>query len=155
MSARLATMCAVAGLLVVAAACSDDSSVSTAPKATTTSSSTTTTAPPPVTAATTPATTSVTVGIICSSAEDAAKATVAAWTANDRAAAGRCANQAVVDELFKASGVGNTWMFQGCDRSDPGVPSCAYSYDGGGAFFKIEGTEANGWKATSVSYVAD
>jgi hypothetical protein len=143
-----AVLCAVA---LVGAACSgsDDSADKTG-SSTTRSSTTATVAPPTV-----PDTTSVTVGIICTTPEDAVQGIVAAWGADDRAAAGRCASPAVIDRLFQTSGVGNSWFFQGCDSADPGVPICAFSYEGGAAFFTVEGTEAAGWKATKLEFLAD
>ena len=104
---------------------------------------------------TTADTTSVTVGIICSTAEDASQSLVDAWGSGDEAAARRCATGEVVDELFTTDGAGNTWMAQGCDRTDPGVPVCAYSYEGGAAFLTVEGTEAEGWKVTKLGFMAD
>ena len=143
-----AVLCAVA---LVGAACSgSDDSDSTAGPSTTRSSTTTTVVPPTV-----PDTTSVTIGIICTTPEDAVQGIVAAWGADDRAAAGRCASTGVIDRLFQASGVGNSWLFQGCDRSDPGLPICAFSYEGGAAFFTAEGTESSGWKATKLEFLAD
>lgn len=134
-------------LAVVATACGGDDGSS---ETTDTSITTSTTA-----VDTPPDTTSVTVGIICSTAEEAAESTVEAWGADDQAAAARCATDAVVDVLFRTSGVGNSWFFQGCDRADPGVPICAFSYEGGAAFFTVEGTEAAGWKATKLEFLAD
>jgi hypothetical protein len=107
------------------------------------------------TSSTTQDTTPVTIGIICSTAEDAASTLVDAWGADDQAAASRCATDDVVTELFQVSGAGNTWIDQGCDRTDPGVPVCAYSYEGGAAFLTVEGSEATGWKVTSLRYQAD
>ena len=104
---------------------------------------------------TTQDTTSVTVGIICSTAEDASQTLVDAWGSGDEAAAKRCATDEVVGELFVTDGAGNTWQSQGCDRTDPGVPVCAYSYEGGAAFLTVEGTEAEGWKVTGLSFTAD
>ena len=100
-------------------------------------------------------TTSVTVGIICTTPEDAVSTVVQAWGVDDRAAAERCAVDAVVNRLFQASGVGNTWIDQGCDRSDPSAPKCAYSYEGGAAFLTTEGSDADGWKVTRLEYLAD
>ena len=105
-------------------------------------------------ASTVPDTTAVTTGEICTTPKAAAMAIVAAWGMNDLPAARRCAAAAVTDRLFQASGVGNGWTFQGCDATDPGVPVCAYSYKGGGAFLTMEGTEAVGWKATKLAYIA-
>ncbi|MCJ7438905.1 MAG: hypothetical protein MUP97_14235 [Acidimicrobiia bacterium] len=144
-----AAVCAVA---LVGAACSgSDDSDGTTGSSTTRSSTTTTT----FGASTIPDTTPATVGIICTTPEDAVQGIVAAWGANDRAAASRCATIPVIDRLFQVSGVGNSWLFQGCDRSDPGVPVCAFSYEGGAAFFTMEGTEAAGWKATKLEFLAD
>lgn len=107
------------------------------------------------TTTTTSGSTPVTVGIICTTPEDAAKSVVSAWGANDRAAADRCASPGALDDLFKASGAGNTWMFQDCGGPDPGVPTCQFSYEGGAANFKMAGTEAAGWKVDVVTFVAD
>ena len=104
---------------------------------------------------TTGATTTVTVGIICTTPEDAAKNVVNAWEADDRPAAARCASQAALDELFKASGAGASWTFQDCGGPDPGVPTCQFSYEGGAANFKMTGADATGWKVDEVSYIAD
>jgi hypothetical protein len=104
---------------------------------------------------TTAATTPVTVGIVCTTPEDAAQSVVSAWEASDRAAAARCASQAALDNLFKASGAGATWTFQQCGGPDPGVPTCQFSYEGGAANFMMTGTEASGWKVDSITYVAD
>jgi hypothetical protein len=104
---------------------------------------------------TTEDTTSVTVGIICRTAPDASSALVAAWTSGDRAAAARCATDSVVNQLFETNGAGNTWTSQGCDTTDPNAPVCAYSYEGGGAFFTVEGSDAAGWKVTMLEFVAD
>ena len=143
-----AAACAVA---LVAAACSgSDDSNSTGGPSTTRASTATTVVPPTV-----PDTTSETVGIFCTTPEDAAQGIVAAWGADDRAAASRCASAAVIDRLFQTSGAGNSWLFQGCDRSDPGLPICAFSYEGGAAFFTAEGTESSGWKATKLEFLAD
>jgi hypothetical protein len=99
--------------------------------------------------------TTVTVGIICTTAEDASTSFVNAWLAGDPAAAKRCATDDAVATLFARSGAGAQYTFQGCDRTDPGVPICSYSYEGGAAQLKVEGTEAAGWKVTAVSYIAD
>jgi hypothetical protein len=140
----------LAGLLLVAAVaagCSDDSSTS--------NGGTTSTRVTEPSSSTTGDTTPVTVGIICTTAEDAAENLVSAWGSGEEAAAKRCATDAVVDELFVTDGAGNTWMSQGCDRTDPGIPVCAYSYEGGAAFLTIEGTEAEGWKVTGLRFQAD
>jgi hypothetical protein len=144
----LATVVCAVALMGAACGGSDDSDSSD--RSSTTGSSTTTPVPPTV-----PDTTSVTVGIICTTPEDAVQGIVAAWGADDRAGASRCASTAVIDQLFRSSGVGNSWFFQGCDRADPGVPVCAFSYEGGAAFFTMEGTEAAGWKATRLDFLAD
>jgi hypothetical protein len=138
---------AVVGL----AACSDDDGSSNAADDTTTRATDVSTTAPTTTAPTT----GVTVGIICTSPEDAAASLVSAWSADDRTAALRCASEGVVNQLFQTSGAGNTWMDQGCDTSDPSAPVCAYSYEGGAAFLTTTGSDADGWKVTELRYVAD
>jgi len=139
-----------AGLVLVAvvglAACGGDDSPRTAE---------TTTRGTDASTSTTEDTTSVTVGIICTTAKDASATLVRAWGADDRAAGQRCATDAVVNELFQASGAGNTWIDQGCDRTDPAIPVCAYSYEGGAAFLTVEGSGAEGWRVTKLEFVAD
>jgi hypothetical protein len=149
---RLARLAALVLVAVTIAACgNDDSSSSTAEDTTTRATDVSTTTTP----STTDATTGVTVGIICSSPEDAASSLVNAWSTDDRTAALRCASDAVVNRLFRASGAGNTWMDQGCDTSDPSAPVCAYSYEGGAAFLTTTGSDADGWQVTELRYVAD
>lgn len=145
MRARASLAAVAVAVTLAAAACDGDDS----------SQSSTTTRPTSGSTSTTEDTTSVTVGIICTTAEDAASSLVSAWTAGDEAAARRCATDAVVDQLFEVSGAGNTWIWQGCDRTDPGIPVCAYSYEGGAAFLTVEGTEAEGWKVTGLEFRAD
>jgi hypothetical protein len=134
------------------AACSDDGSQSADVTTTRGSEASTSTS---TSTSTTDDTSSVTVGIICTSPEDAASALVSAWTAGDRAAARRCATDAVVDELFTTNGAGNTWTDQGCDKTDPAAPVCAYSYEGGAAFLTTGGSDAGGWKVTKLRFLAD
>jgi len=118
-----------------------------------TTGTTVTTLPPPTTAAGDD--TSVTVGIICTTPEDASMSFVDAWIAGDEAAAKRCATDGAAATLFETSGSGAQWTFQGCAGPDPGVPECSYSYEGGGALLTLNGTEAAGWKVVEVSFVAD
>jgi hypothetical protein len=115
----------------------------------------TTTSTALVDTSTTAATTTVTVGIICTTPEDAAKSVVSAWEAADRPAAERCASVSALDTLFKTSGAGASWTFQNCGGADPGVPTCQFSYQGGAANLKMTGTEATGWKVDEVTYIAD
>jgi len=145
MRARASIAAVAVAVALAAAACNGDDS----------SQSTTTTRATSGSTSTTEDTTSVTVGIICTTAEDAASSLVSAWSAGDKAAARRCATDAVVDQLFETDGAGNTWMSQGCDRTDPGIPVCAYTYEGGAAFLTVEGTEAEGWKVTRLELRAD
>ncbi len=126
----------------------NDSTTKTTPKATTTS--------PSVTVSTAvPEETAVTVGIVCTTPRDATDTLVGSWIAGAKAAAARCADQQVVDELFRGNGAGAQWVFQGCDGPDPGVPQCQYSYEGGAATFTLNGTEAAGWKVTALEFIAD
>ena len=99
-------------------------------------------------------TTPVTVGIICTTPEEAAMSFVEAWIAADQGAAARCATEAAVTTIFQTSGVGAQYTWQGC-FGDPGMPSCAYTYEGGSVNLALAGTEAAGWKVQSVSYIAD
>jgi hypothetical protein len=92
---------------------------------------------------------------ICSLPEDASQAFVDGWLAGDRAAAERCGSPDAVNTMFQTSGAGAQYTFQGCDSTDPGVPTCSYTYPGGAARLTIEGTEAAGWKVTKVEYTAD
>jgi hypothetical protein len=165
---RLLSVTLLAALVVGLTACgggSDDtqvkaggSSTSSSTTSSSTTSSSTTTAPttaPPTTVSsqTSPP---VTIGIICSAPEDAAKSLVDSWIAGDQAAAARCAAPDVVTQLFQTNGSGAQWMFQGCNLGDdPGVPKCGYSYEGGAAFLNLNGTESSGWKVVALSYVAD
>jgi hypothetical protein len=139
--------CAIA-VAVTLAACGGGSSSESKDESTTTRGTDASTS-------TTEDTTSVTIGIICSTPQDAASALVTAWTADDRGAAARCASESIVTELFTNNGSGNTWMSQGCDTTDPTAPVCAYSYEGGAAFLTVEGSDAAGWKVTKVKYLAD
>ncbi len=145
MRARVVAAGVVLVVAVGAAACNGDDGSSSSSTSTRGTQATTTTQD----------STSVTVGIICSTAEDAAQTLVDAWGSGEEAAARRCATDAVVEELFRTDGAGNTWTSQGCDRSDPGVPVCAYTYEGGAAFLTVEGTEAAGWKVTGLDFRAD
>jgi hypothetical protein len=97
----------------------------------------------------------VTVGIVCSTPDEAAKALVDAWKAGDQAAAARCADASVVSKIFENDGTGSQWTFEGCGGPDPGVPQCFYRYEGGGVTLTLNGTEAAGWKVTSIGFVAD
>ena len=138
------------GLALALGGGDDKKEVATGGTTTSTSTSTTTTTTVPVATTSTP----VTVAIICTTAEDATKSIVNAWIAGDQAGASRCATPAVITKLFQTSGAGAQWMFQGCS-GDPGVPTCSFSYEGGGANFTLNGTESGGWKAVDLSFVAD
>lgn len=96
---------------------------------------------------------SVTLGIICTSPRDATDTLVGAWIAGDAAAAARCAETAVVDELFETDGAGAQWTFQGCGVAGPDL--CQYSYEGGAVTFTVAGSDDAGWKATAVEFIAD
>ena len=136
-----------AGVALALGGGGDDNDV--AIEVTTTTSSTTTT-----TTTTVDDTTPVTVGIICTTPEEAAMALVDSWLAGDQAAAARCALDAAVTKIFETSGAGAQYTWQGC-FGDPGVPTCAYTYEGGSVNLSLAGTEAAGWKVQSVSYLAD
>ena len=147
----LARSAAILLVAVAIAACGNDDSTSNTADDTTTRATVASTTTP----TTTEPTTGVTIGIICTSPKDAASSLVNAWSVDDRTAALRCASDAVVNQLFQASGAGNTWMDQGCDTSDPSAPVCAYSYEGGAAFLTTTGSDADGWQVTELRYLAD
>jgi len=142
---------ALVGILVIAgtvlALSGDDggSDVAIDPSANTTSPTTTTTVG---------GSSPVTVGIICTTAEEAAMSFIDAWIAGDQAAAARCAADGAVTTIFQTSGAGAQYTWQGC-FGDPGVPTCSYTYEGGAVNLAVTGTEAAGWIVQSVSYVAD
>ena len=141
----------VIAAVAIAGGGDDDKKERSAPTTTTSTSTTTTTTLAPVTTA---ATTPVTVGIICTTPEDAAMSFVNSWLAGDRGGAQRCATLEATDEIFQTSGAGAQYTWQGC-FGDPGVPTCAYTYEGGSVNFTLNGTEASGWKVVDVNYVAD
>jgi len=85
----------------------------------------------------------------------AAQTFVQAWTAGDRAAAGRCAMAGAVTAIFANSGAGAAWTFQGCGGPDPGVPICTFVYPGGSARLTLMGTEAQGWKVSQITLASD
>jgi hypothetical protein len=134
--------------VVLAVGGDDDKNVSTP------ATTTTTTTLPPATTATTE-TPSVTVGIICTTPEEASKSFVESWIADDQVAAARCATDTAVTKIFEHSGAGAEYTFQGCFGDDPGLPTCSYTYEGGAVNLALAGTEAAGWKVQSLSYVAD
>jgi hypothetical protein len=98
--------------------------------------------------------TTVTVGIVCTTPEDASNALVNAWKGGDRTAAARCASASAVDTIFQSGGQDAAWAFEGCPGADPGVPECAFTYPGGTARLTLNGTEAEGWKVVEVQLAA-
>jgi len=132
--------------IVLLAGGDDDKNIS----ASATTSTTATTLPPTTITQSPP----VTIGIICTTAEEASMSFIDSWIAGDQAAAARCATGTAVTTIFESSGAGAQYTFQGC-FGDPGVPDCAYTYEGGAVHLAVSGTEATGWKVQSVSYVAD
>jgi hypothetical protein len=148
----------IGGVAALAAGGGDDTKVSASGSTTSSSAvaasvpttTVTTTAVPP-----TSGQTSVTVGIICSSPDEASAALVDGWKAGDRAGAERCAAADAVNVMFQTNGAGAQYVSQGCDLSDPGVPICSWTYPGGSTAMTVEGTEAAGWKVTKVVFTAD
>jgi hypothetical protein len=96
----------------------------------------------------------VTVGIICSTPEDAAHSLIDAQIANDEAAAHRCASDAAVDALFPTSASDATYTFQGCFTGETPI-RCSFTYEGGAVTFVMSGSDAAGWKVDSAGFVAD
>ncbi len=139
-------------LLVLLLAGGDDDKDETAPTTTTSTTLAVTTTIAPVTTTTAP--TSVTVGIICSTPEDAAHSLIDAQIANDETAAHRCASSAAVDALFPTSDADATYTFQGCLTSETPV-TCSFTYEGGAVTFVMSGSAAAGWKVDSAGFVAD
>jgi len=134
--------------VVLAVGGDDNTDVSTS--ATTTSATEATTPPAPSTTETP----SVTIGIICTTPEDASMSFVESWIAGDQAAAGRCASDGAVTTLFEHSGAGAQYTFQGCS-GDPASPTCSYTYEGGALNLAVTGSDAAGWKVQSLSALAD
>lgn len=97
----------------------------------------------------------VTIGIICTSAQEATETAVSAWEASDKAAASRCAEEGVVDELFTTNGAKAEWVFQGCVGVNASTEKCAFTYEGGAALFTAIGSDAMGWKLSELSFQAD
>ena len=135
---------------VVLAVGGDDNNDGSASATTTNATEATT----PSTTSTT-ATASVTIGIICTTPEDAAHSFVESWIAGDEAAARRCASDDAVTTLFEHSGSGAQYAFQGCFGDDPASPTCSYTYEGGALNLAVTGSDAAGWTVESLSYVAD
>jgi hypothetical protein len=151
----LALVAIIGGGLALALGGDDEPSVRTAGATSTTAVFVPTSTTLPDTSTTIPPDqTSVTVGIVCTTPEDASGTLVATWAADDRAAAALCASQAAVDTIFQTSGAGAQWTFQGCVESSPGVPACAFTYPGGIAYFTLTGSEAQGWTVDAVEFVA-
>lgn len=97
----------------------------------------------------------VTIGIICTSAQEATETTVNAWEASDKAAASRCSEDVVVESLFSTSGAKAEWVFQGCVGINASTEKCAFTYGGGAALFTAIGSDAMGWKLSELSFQAD
>lgn len=152
MSRRRAGLALVAVLALLAAGCNGDGGEESQRRTTTTTSSTTSSS---TATSTTTTTTAPPVTVSCSSPSASSQTIYAAWVAGDRAAADRCAGSSVVETLFMNPGAGANWSFEGCGGPDPGVPQCFFRYEGGGVTLTFQGSEAAGWAATNISFVAD
>ena len=151
----------VVALATVGLGCSGGGSSASSASRGTTTTTTTTTAPPTTAAKTTtttttaPPTTKVAAG--ATTAEAAAKGLVDRWSIDDKAGAAAFATPEVIAELFKNSGKGNTWMFQGCDGVAGGA-GCSFSYEGGGVTMHVRDNgvvNGTGFTVDSISYTAD
>lgn len=130
---------------------------------TTTSSTTTTTTAPPTTTTTTTAPPPTIAPARCTgrtgpnNPDPVAMVFYDAWTLGDRGCAEEVATDDAVETLFRASGAGASWTFQGCDTVDDPEPhtECIWSYEGGASFFTMEFEQPDGWRVTAVDFVAD
>ena len=143
---------AIIVLVVLLVAGGDDGDERTAATTTTSTTLAATTTLAPVTTTTAP--TSVTVGIICSTPEDAAHSLIDAQIANDETAAHRCASDAAVDALFPTSDPDANYTFQGCFTGETPV-RCSFTYEGGAVTFVMSGSAAAGWRVDSAGFIAD
>lgn len=80
-----------------------------------------------------------------------------AWRVDDRGCAEEVASDAAIDTLFEVNGAGADWQFQGCQAVDEPEPQieCAWSYEGGAAFFEMSYSPIDGWRVEQVDFVAD
>jgi hypothetical protein len=85
--------------------------------------------------------------------EEAAEGLFNAWKTKDRTEAAKFATSEAITSLYSEGGpVGLT--FQGCDKQGKGY-LCGYYYEGGGLIMTVEGNDAEGYKVTATSFVAD
>ena len=130
---------------------------------TTTSTTTTTTTSTTTTTTTPPSTTSTVAPDRCTGATGPTKpGTVAqvfyeAWTVDDRNCASQIATSDAVDTLFAIDGSGAQWTFEGCSQTDgpDQHTECAYSYEGGAAFFSMRFGATTGWQIYAVDFATD
>lgn len=118
----------------------DDGSSTTSSAPVGTSSSSTT---EPATAAETP--------------EDAAGALFGAWQAGDESAAPEFAEQAAVDALFaeEAAGFADA-SDEGCTADDPAASwACSWTAADRVLTMRVEGSDADGWRVTTVTFEPD
>ena len=80
-----------------------------------------------------------------------------AWTVDDRDCANQIATSDAVNTLFALDGSDANWTFQDCSQTD-GADShmeCAFSYEGGAAFFSMRFGAIDGWEIYAVGFAAD
>ena len=88
------------------------------------------------------------------SAETVAQQLLSAYKSCNRAAALKVASPAVVRKIFKNCRTGEAnWQYMGCDKEGKGY-SCSYYYEGGAVNLRVV-KSGNGYRAVSVSFVAD
>ena len=81
--------------------------------------------------------------------EDAAKGLFEAWKAKDRAAAASFAPEDEVADLFKKEFPEKGMEFHGCEKAAGGY-SCVYTAEGGGINMHVLGSDAAGYKVSTV-----
>ena len=146
-------LAAVVAIVALLGACSlaDDDTTAADDEET---SSTSATAPPATVGG---ATTSTAAGkpLKLTTPEQAASHLFLAWRAGNRAEARQAADDAAVNELFSHPVNGPEPSFEGCDQQQPGRYNCAYRYAGGAMIFYVDGNASNGFRVSSLDFIAD
>ena len=152
-------LCACALLLLAGCSKTSNTNNATSVNKTTSTTTTTTNAPTPAaspqpTAQATPTGTDVGRSLKSAKPEDAAQGLFNAWKAKDRAAAANYAANAAITHLF-SEGSPEGLQFQGCSEGESEGFDCGYTYEGGALIMHVSGSEADGYKVVSTSFIAD
>lgn len=83
---------------------------------------------------------------------DAAQGLYAARIDNNRNRAKQFATQTAIDQIWGSSVSGYSYM--GCDREGSRY-ICSYYAEGSAMSMRVEGSDASGWKVTTVNFIAD